>query len=198
MAWAPKGDRAYRHDFFVRGVWYVFFFVLLTAVLNHQSFRYSILPAISLDGVLHMDILTRSWTGEEFRNFIRDVMGNMNPYPQRNSVLVMDNASTHHCEGLKDMVQAQYVFVLSVCVLSHILCRGMRLVYLPAYSPDLNPIEEGFSAMKAWIRQNRDYLLSELMNEDMCHPIELLWEAVYSTMVPSSIEGWFHDSGYVA
>jgi transposase len=27
----------------------------------------------------------------------------------------------------------------------------MRLVYLPAYSPDFNPIEEGFSAMKAWI-----------------------------------------------
>lgn len=74
----------------------------------------------------------------------------------------------------------------------------MRLVYLPAYSPDLNPIEEGFSAMKAWIRRNRDYLLGELMNEDTCHPIELLWEAVYSTMVPSSIEGWFHDSGYIA
>ncbi|KAE9385185.1 hypothetical protein BT96DRAFT_841029 [Gymnopus androsaceus JB14] len=73
----------------------------------------------------------------------------------------------------------------------------MRLQYLPAYSPDLNPIEEGFSVMKAWIRRNRDYLLGELLNEDMCHPIALLWEAVYSTMTPECIEGWFHDSGYV-
>ncbi|KAE9383191.1 hypothetical protein BT96DRAFT_844418 [Gymnopus androsaceus JB14] len=61
----------------------------------------------------------------------------------------------------------------------------MQLVYLPAYSPDLNPIEESFSAMKAWIQWNRDYLLGELMGKDMCHPIALLWEAVYSTMVPS-------------
>jgi transposase len=29
--------------------------------------------------------------------------------------------------------------------------RGMRLLYLPAYSPDFNPIEEAFSALKAWI-----------------------------------------------
>ena len=37
----------------------------------------------------------------------------------------------------------------------------MRLVYLPSYSPDLNPIEEGFSAMKAWIRNHWDYILGD-------------------------------------
>jgi hypothetical protein len=33
----------------------------------------------------------------------------MNPYPLRNSVLIMDNASTHHFEGLREMVEVLYV-----------------------------------------------------------------------------------------
>lgn len=38
----------------------------------------------------------------------------------------------------------------------------MRLVFLPTYSPDLDPIEEGFSAIKAWIQANHDYVLGEI------------------------------------
>lgn len=76
-------------------------------------------------------------------------------------------------------------------------CRGMHLLYLPAYSPDFNPIEEGFSAMKAWIRRNSDYVIGELMGEPTCDPIGMLWEAVFETMTPHSIEGWYRDSGYV-
>jgi hypothetical protein len=67
---------------------------------------------------------------------------------------------------------------------------------LPAYSPDLNPIEEGFSAMKAWIRRERDYILAEMADGD-CNAIALLWNAVYETMIPDSIEGWFRDCGYL-
>lgn len=59
----------------------------------------------------------------------------MNPFPGRNSVLVMDNASIHKSADLEAMV----------------LARGMRITYLPPYSPDFNPIEEAFSAVKAWI-----------------------------------------------
>ncbi|KAI0365360.1 hypothetical protein BV20DRAFT_938147, partial [Pilatotrama ljubarskyi] len=70
------------------------------------------------------------------------------------------------------------------------------LLYLPAYSPDLNPIEEGFSAMKAWILRNRDYVVGELMGEPTCDPRKLLWDAVYSTMTPENIRGWYTDSGY--
>jgi len=77
------------------------------------------------------------------------------------------------------------------------LYSGMRLLYLPAYSPDFNPIEEGFSSMKAWIRSNRDYVLGELSGEPTCDPTAMLWEAVFTTMTPESIEGWFRDCGYV-
>jgi hypothetical protein len=36
-----------------------------------------------------------------------------------------------------------------------VLQAGVRLEYLPPYSPDLNPIEESFHALKSWIRRNR-------------------------------------------
>jgi hypothetical protein len=67
--------------------------------------------------------------------------------------------------------------------------RGMRLLYLPAYSPDYNPIEEGFSAMKAWLRRNRDYVLGELKGDPTCDPHAMLREAVFETMTPENIAG---------
>ncbi|KZP27725.1 hypothetical protein FIBSPDRAFT_672021, partial [Athelia psychrophila] len=67
----------------------------------------------------------------------------------------------------------------------------IHLPYLPAYPPDFNPIEEGFSAMKAWLRRNRDYSLvcppSGLPSS--MDPYYLLWDAVYTAMTPSNIRG---------
>jgi transposase len=54
----------------------------------------------------------------------------MNPFPDERSVLVLDNCRIHHNEALTDFVHA----------------AGCLLLYLPAYSPDLNPIKESFSA----------------------------------------------------
>lgn len=78
MGWAPTDDRARRHDYFVRGQ------------------RYSILQAVSLDGVLYLDIFTRAWTAEELKAYVKVLIGRMKPYPAMNSALVVDNASVHH------------------------------------------------------------------------------------------------------
>lgn len=77
---------------------------------------------------------------------------------------------------------------------------GMHLLYLPAYSPWLNPIEEGFSSMKAWIRANRSYALDTLADgagEDV-NPRWMLAEAVEAALTPENAAGWFRHSGYVA
>jgi hypothetical protein len=58
----------------------------------------------------------------------------------------------------------------------------MRLIYLPAYSPDLNPIEEAFSCVKTWLRSHRDYVLGELGGTDECDPYHMLTEVVYSSV----------------
>lgn len=73
----------------------------------------------------------------------------------------------------------------------------MRLVFLPAYSPDLNPIEEAFSSIKAWIRANRDYVLGELTGGAHCEPYKMLWDAVF-TVTPEKALGWYRHSGYIA
>lgn len=67
--------------------------------------------------------------------------GVMNAFPGRRSVIVLDNASIHHGE---------HDLLTRLCA-----SKGVRVEYLPRYSPDLNPIEEYFSACKHLIR--RDY-----------------------------------------
>ena len=73
----------------------------------------------------------------------------------------------------------------------------MRLLYLPSYSPDLNPIEEAFSAIKAWLRANRDYVLGETMGPGS-DPYVLIWEAVYGVVDPQKVRGWYCHSEYIA
>jgi hypothetical protein len=74
---------------------------------------------------------------------------------------------------------------------------GMHLLYLPPYSPDLDPIEEGFSATKAWLRRNQDYARGELTGHADCDPYTMLWDAVFESMTPDNIAGWFSHSAYI-
>jgi transposase len=104
----------------------------------HRDRRYQILPAYSQDGILLSRIFQGSTDGPMFEDFIEQLLQHCGKWPAPKSVLVMDNASFHHTEKIKD-----------VC-----LNAGVKLVYLPPYSPDLNPIEEFFSELKAYIKQN--------------------------------------------
>jgi transposase len=71
-------------------------------------------------------------------DFIQGLLPHMNKWPLPNSVLVVDNASIHKVAGIREMVEEQ----------------GARLLFLPAYSPDFNPIELAFSTIKAWLRKS--------------------------------------------
>ncbi|TFK71581.1 hypothetical protein BDN72DRAFT_764779 [Pluteus cervinus] len=72
----------------------------------------------------------------------------------------------------------------------------MRLIYLPAYSPDLNPIEEAFSALKSWLRKYRTYV-SQRMEGQFADPYALLEEAVYAAVTPAKVWGWYRHSKYI-
>jgi len=161
--WAVCGDRSRCRDFFVRGK------------------RYSILPAMSLDGVVALGVQEGALTRADFTAFLEMLLDNMNPFPQQNSVIVMDNAQIHKGQQIRDMVAA----------------RGMRVLYLPAYSPDYNPLEEGFSAVKAWVRRERDYARGELDGSTTSRPYAMLWEAVYGSISPEKARSWFRHSGYL-
>jgi len=63
--------------------------------------------------------------------------------------------------------------------------QGCKLLFLPLYSPDLNPIEQAFASIKAFLRRNwKDQSLSVI--DKACHHI-----------IPDVAWGFFHASGYV-
>ena len=78
----------------------------------------------------------------------------------------------------------------SVLIAALLCCAGARLVYLPPYSPDFNPIEEAFSAMKAWLRQNEGMMMGE-------EQIPWLIFQASSAITPDDALGWFTDCSYL-
>lgn len=103
--------------------------------------RVSVLPAYTVEGYITSTTFEGTCTAAIFENFIIDqLLPICNAYPNPRSVIVLDNASVHHKR--KD-------FLKEACML-----RGVWLMFLPPYSPDLNPIEESFSVLKAHIRRH--------------------------------------------
>lgn len=108
-AWAPVGEQARRHDIYIRGIKCVI--VYYSCVLSNEFSRYSVLPALSLSGVLHLDVLAGSYNAAAFNNFIDGLLDNMNPFPGPNSVIVMDNASIHKSPELRPMIEQRYLLI---------------------------------------------------------------------------------------
>ena len=61
------------------------------------------------------------------------------PTLAKGSVLVMDNWTVHHGEEVRELAER----------------FGCELLYLPTYSPDLNPIEHLFAKVKAFVKRLR-------------------------------------------
>jgi transposase len=102
----------------------------------------------------------------------------MNKWPLPNSVLVVDNASIHKVTGIRELVEQ----------------HSMRLMFLPSYSPDLNPIELAFSSIKAWLRVNHDRVNQAMESKDGS-VYNALWQAVHS-VTPEKARGWYKHCGY--
>ena len=121
------------------------------------------MAALTIEGYIASDAVPGSLDSIDFLEFVQEhvvcskveilhkfanlfQIPQMNPHPDLRSVLVLDNCRIHHNEALVDMVRA----------------AGCLILYLPAYSPDFNPIEESFSTcssllssiMSRWIKPN--------------------------------------------
>ena len=68
-------------------------------------FRYSILPVLSLDGILAVDIVEGSFMSKKFARFINGLLDQINPFPGPNSIIIMDNCWIHKSEAILDMIQ---------------------------------------------------------------------------------------------
>ena len=86
-------------------------------------------------------------------------------------VVVMDNLGAHRPKKIRDLIEA----------------RGAELVFVPSYSPDLNPIEQAFSKIKNILRKLRARTHEALL--------EAMEEAL-SKVAPADAAGWFSHCGY--
>jgi transposase len=103
----------------------------------HRGSRFQILPTYTQDGVIHFRVYEGSTDTTIFEDFTETLLPYYGRWPEPRSVLIMDNASFHHSERIQRMYDE----------------AGVILRFLPPYSPDLNPIEEFFGELKAYIRQ---------------------------------------------
>jgi hypothetical protein len=142
--------------------------------------RYSLLPAITSTGIIYCEVKKGGYDGDSFLRWLEGLLDRMNPYPAPQSVLVLDNCRIHHVPGVSEMCAA----------------RGVKLVYLPPYSPDLNPIEECFAFVKAYIRRNGIHFRMMVESRDQAGPYQFLYEALASVTARHTWS-WFHHSGYV-
>lgn len=104
--------------------------------------RYSAIPIMSVEGIHDVYLAEGSMNGPRFEEFVQKrLLPILQPFNWINplSVVVMDNASIHHVEGVVDLIEGQ---------------AGAKLVFLPPYSPDLNPLEEAFSQVKSILKEN--------------------------------------------
>jgi transposase len=97
--------------------------------------RYQILPAYAQDRMVLRRVFQGSTDVDVFEDFVEQLLQHCNPWPEPKSVLVIDNASFHRT------MKIEQIYTDSV----------VKLIYLPPYSPDLNPIEEFFPELKQFI-----------------------------------------------
>jgi transposase len=93
----------------------------------------TLLSSMSLEGMGPSMAIEGSTTKEVFEAYIEHVLV---PTLRVGQVVVMDNLSAHKGERVRKLIEQ----------------RGCELLYLPPYSPDLNPIDEAFSKIKQLLR----------------------------------------------
>jgi transposase len=103
-----------------------------------------------------------------FEAYVEHFLG---PALREGQVVVMDKLGAHRTKKVRELIEA----------------RGAELVFLPSYSPDLNPIEEAFSKIKAILRKAEARTHEALL--------EALSEAL-SAVTPEDAAGWFRHCGY--
>jgi transposase len=126
--------------------------------------------ALRADGFVAPMAIDGAITGELFRAYVEQVLA---PTLRRGDVVVMDNLQCHKVAGVAEAVRR----------------AKARVVYLPAYSPDLNPIEQAFSKLKAELRRREE------------RTVDRLWDALGQSLdwfTPAECGNYFRHAGYKA
>ena len=128
----------------------------------------TILSTVRLDGTTVPTVFPGAVNRDKFKAYLRDYLV---PTLRQGDVVIMDNLPCHKVEGVSCLIEQ----------------AGASVLYLPPYSPDLNPIEMMWSKLKSYLRMLKARSLDALLAA-----IPLAFSAV---SIPD-ISGWFSATGY--
>lgn len=139
------------------------------AAVPHGHWKTTTFTAgLRLEGLVAPWLLDGPMDGEAFLVYVHRVLA---PALIPGDIVIMDNLPAHKVSGVREAIEA----------------KSARLLYLPPYSPDFNPIERAFSKLKALLRKTA------------ARTIDDLWHAIASTIDTfTSIEcqNYFAAAGY--
>lgn len=128
----------------------------------------STIGALGLDGMRTGLSVPGPIDGETMLCFVEELLV---PTLKRGEIVVMDNCPSHKLDDIEDAIVA----------------AGAWVVFLPPYSPDLNPIENCWSKVKARLRALKPRTLEALLEA---------WADAFALLTPHDIRAWFRHCGY--
>jgi transposase len=141
----------------------------LVASIPHGHWSSStFIAGLRHDRIVAPWLLDGPMNGDAFLTYIATQLA---PSLSADDIVIMDNLSTHKVKGVRELIEA----------------RGAGLLYLPSYSPDLNPIEMVFAKLKALLRK-----AAERTEDALCERIGQLLE----TYTPQECSNYLTHAGY--
>lgn len=124
--------------------------------------------ALRHDGIVAPWVIDGPINGETFRTYVEQVLV---PALRPHDIVILDNLGSHKAPAIRAAIRA----------------AGARLFFLPAYSPDLNPIEQVFAKLK--------HLLRKAVERSK----ETVWRRIGTLLdqfTPQECENYLRNSGY--
>jgi transposase len=137
-------------------------------VPKNRGNNLSLIASMSLSGMGESMCFEGATDAAAFKVYVEHFLA---PSLTEGQVVVMDNLGAHQPKRIRELIEA----------------RGAELVFVPSYSPDLNPIEQAFSKIKNILRK-----LGARTHEAL---LEAMEEAL-SEVNPADAAGWFDHCGY--
>ena len=138
-------------------------------VPRNRGKNQTLIAAITLQGAMGESMSVEGGTDAlAFETYVEHFLA---PSLREGQVVVLDGLGAHRTDRVEELIEA----------------RGAELVFLPSYSPDLNPIEEAFSKIK------------QLVRKEGARAREALVEAIGRALAAVTAEdaaGWFAHAGY--
>jgi transposase len=128
----------------------------------------TLLSSMTLEGMRTSLAVEGATNREVFETYVEQILA---PTLRRGQVVVMDNLTAHKGDRVKELIEE----------------RGCKLIYLPPYSPDFNPIEEAFAKIKALVR------MAEARTREAL--VEAIGRGI-SMVTAEDAQGFFDHCGY--